>query len=46
MKQVKSKDRSRMGHEILDDSMRLATTNTGIQKGTIESEKPRPQASH
>jgi len=30
----------------MDDSLRLATTNIGIDKGTIVSEKPRSQASH
>jgi len=35
-----------MAAETLDDSLRLATTNTGIDKGRIVSEKPQPQASH
>jgi len=46
MKQVKSKNRNRITNEKLDHSRRLATTNTGIDKGGIVSEKPRPQASH
>ena len=29
-----------MAGGILDDSLRLATTNIGIDKGTIVSEKP------
>jgi len=43
-KQVKSGNRNQTIDEILNDSLRLATTNIG--KGTIRSEKPRPQASH
>jgi len=39
-KQVKFKNRNRI--EILDDHLRLATTNTGIDKGTIVSDKPQP----
>jgi len=35
-----------MAGETLDDSLRLATTNTVIDKGTIVSQKPRPHASH
>jgi len=35
-----------MAYEILDDNLRLATTNIGIDVGTKVSEKPRPQASH
>ena len=35
-----------MADGTLDDSLRLATTNIGIHKGTIVSEKPRSQASH
>jgi len=50
MKQVKSKNRSRMSEKTLDDSLRLATINTGnasgIDEGTTVSEKHRPQASH
>jgi len=46
MKQVKSKNKNRMADETLDDSLRLATTNTGIDKERIVSEKPRPQESH
>jgi len=30
-----------MAGRTLDDSVRLATTNTGIDKATIMSEKPR-----
>jgi len=37
MKQVKSKNKNRMASETLDDSLRLATNNTGIEKGTIVS---------
>jgi len=33
-----------MADETLDDSLRLAATNTGIAKRTIVSEKPRLQA--
>jgi len=40
MKQIKSKNRNRVADETLDD-----TTSTGIDKGTILSGKPRPQAS-
>jgi len=39
MKQVKSKNRSRIAHETLDNSLRLATTAFDI--GTVVSEKPR-----
>jgi len=46
MKQVKSKNRKRMADETLNDSLRLATTKTGIDEGMIVSEKPRPQASN
>jgi len=35
-----------MAGGTLVDSLRLATTNIGIDKGTIVSEKPRSQASH
>jgi len=35
-----------MTDETLDNSHRLATTNIGIDIGTIVSEKPRPQSSH
>jgi len=45
MKQVKSKNRNRMADKTLDDSFPLATTNAGIDIGTIVSEKPRPEAS-
>jgi len=41
MKQGRSTNRNRMADETLND-----TTNTGINKGTILSGKPRPQASH
>jgi len=34
-----------MAHGTLDDILQIATTNTGIDKGTIVSEKLRPQAS-
>jgi len=44
-KQVKCKNRNRMAGGTLDDSLRLATINIGIDKGTIVSEKPRSQAS-
>ena len=37
MKQVKSESRNRMADKTLDDSLRLATTNTGIDEGTIVS---------
>jgi len=33
MKQVKTKNRRRLADETLDDSLRLATTNTGVNKG-------------
>jgi len=42
----KCKNRNRMASETLDDSLRLAKTNIGIDKGTIVSEKPRSHASH
>jgi len=38
MKQVKFINRNRMTDETLVDSRRLATTNTGIDKGMIVSE--------
>jgi len=38
MKQVKSKNRNRTAAETLDDSLRLATTNIGIDIATIVSE--------
>jgi len=40
------KNRNRMADETLDDCLRLANTSTSFDKGTIVSEKPRPQASH
>ena len=46
MKQAKCKNRNRMIDETLEDSLRLATTNIGIDVETIVSEKPRPQESH
>jgi len=46
IKQVKCKHRNRIAGGTLVDSLRLATTNIGIDKGTIVSEKPRSQASH
>jgi len=46
IKKVKCKNRNGMAGGTLDDSLRLATTNIGIDKGTIVSEKPRSQASH
>ena len=46
IKQVKCKNRNRMPGGTLDNSLRLATANIGIDKGTIVSEKPRSQASH
>ena len=46
MKQVNSKNRNRQTDETLDDSLRLAITNTVIDKGKMMSETPRPQASH
>jgi len=46
IKQVKCKNRNRMAGGTQDDSLPLDTTNTGIDKGTIMSEKPRSQASH
>ena len=46
MKQIKSKNRNRMVNETLENSLRLATTNVGIDVKTIVSDKPRPQASH
>ena len=33
MKQVKTKNRRRLADETLDDSLRLAATNTGVNKG-------------
>jgi len=45
MKQVKSKNRNRMADETLNDSLRLATINTGSDKETIVSENHRTQAS-
>jgi len=33
-----------MAYETLDDSRRLATTNTGIVEGTMMSEKSRLQS--
>jgi len=44
MKQIKSKNRSRLADETLDDSLRLASTS-GIEKEMIVSEKPRPPVS-
>jgi len=38
MKQVKSKNRNRMADETLDDSLPLATTGNGIEKGMTVSE--------
>jgi len=35
-----------MADEKLDDSLRLATTDIGIDTETIVSENPRPQVSH
>jgi len=35
-----------MADETLCDNLRPATTSTGIEKRTIVSEKPQPQASH
>jgi len=35
-----------MAGGTLDDSLQLATTNIGIDKVTIVSEKPQSQASH
>jgi len=32
-----------MAYETLDNSLRLAATNTGIAKGAMVSEKPRLQ---
>jgi len=46
IKQVKCKNRNGMAGGTLVDSLRLAATNIGIDKGTIVSEKPRPKASH
>jgi len=46
IKQVKCKNRYRMAGGTLDDSLRLATINIGIDKGPIVSEKPGSQASH
>jgi len=37
---------NRMSVKTLDDSLRLATTNIGIDIGTIVSEKHQPQALH
>jgi len=45
IKQVKSNDWNRMD-QTQGNSLRLASTATGINKGTIVSVKPRPQASH
>jgi len=46
MKHVKSKSKNRMANETLDHSLRLATTNVGIDKERTVSDKDRPQASH
>jgi len=50
MKQVKSKNRNQTADETLDDSLQIATTNTGVEKGMTVSEKFRPhvlqQVSH
>jgi len=46
MNQVKSKNRNRMADETLDDSLRLATPNTSIDKGRIVSRKSQPQEFH
>jgi len=35
-----------MVDQTLDDSLRLAATNTGIAKRTIVSEKPQSPATH
>jgi len=35
-----------MADETLDDSLRLTAIYTGIDKGTILSESPRPLTSH
>jgi len=35
-----------MADETLDDSLRLASIDTGTNKGRIMSEEPRPQASY
>jgi len=35
-----------MADETLDDGLRLATYNTGIDNWMVVSEKPRPQASY
>jgi len=46
MKHVKFKNRNRKADKTLEDSLRVATTNTGIDKGMIVSAKPRTQTSH
>jgi len=46
MRQIKSKNRNEMADEKLDDSLQLATTNTGINQGRVVLKKPQPQASH
>ena len=38
MDQVKSKNRNGIADETLDDSLRLSTSNSGIDKGIIVSE--------
>jgi len=45
-KEVKCKNRNRMAGGTLDDSLRLATTNIGIDKVTTVPEKPQSRASH
>ena len=47
MKQVKlTVNQKSIAKRKLVDSLRLTTTNTGIDNGTIMPEKPRPQTSH
>ena len=45
-RQGKSKKSNWMADETLDDSLRLASIDTGTNKGRIMSEEPRPQASY
>ena len=44
MNQIKSKNRNRMANKTLEDSLRLATTNIGVDVAMIVSEKTQPQA--
>jgi len=46
MKQVKSKNRKLLADKRLGRQPPSCTTNTGIEEGTIVSEKPQPHVSH